>query len=432
MSKPSVGTVRILQNADHQPQWHGKFTLADKSRSKWEPLDPKIPAIDTPENRAAAKAYAASVAPRIRKRSAGQPGIETVAEYAKRWLGDREGRISAVRDDRTRITLHVLPLLGPIDVATFTRDDVERLRDALDVKITTGDLSWKTVACVWTLVTSMCGDMVTAKKRELRTRDDNPCRDVQPPERGARKAKQYLYPSEFLKFVSCDDVPLRWRRAVALAVCTFARDGELRALEWGAGDIDLEHGVLSITRARNARSGKVESTKSEETRRFALEPALLPLLQAMHDEVDGKGHLLRWHELHMARGLRRWLKVAKVDRDELHNGSATRKPMTWHDLRATGLTWMAVRGLDPLKIKQRAGHASFSTTELYIRQAEAVREGFGEPFPALPEALVRIAPKSPGAIAVPLSIGNPALFGAGHESRTRDLRLGKPTLYQLS
>jgi hypothetical protein len=43
---------------------------------------------------------------------------------------------------------------------------------------------------------------------------------------------------------------------------------------------------------------------------------------------------------------------------------------------------MAVRGDDPLKIKQRCGHTTFSTTELYIREAEAVQEGFGVPFPA--------------------------------------------------
>jgi effector-binding domain-containing protein len=39
------------------------------------------------------------------------------------------------------------------------------------------------------------------------------------PDRGASKEKQYLYPSESLKFVSCEDVPLRWRRHLL-------RDGE--------------------------------------------------------------------------------------------------------------------------------------------------------------------------------------------------------------
>jgi hypothetical protein len=49
---------------------------------------------------------------------------------------------------------------------------------------------------------------------------------------------------------------------------------------------------------------------------------------------------------------------------------------------------MAVRGDDPLKIKQRAGHSTFSTTEIYIREAESIRQGFGEPFPALPSCLL--------------------------------------------
>lgn len=56
-------------------------------------------------------------------------------------------------------------------------------------------------------------------------------------------------------------------------------------------------------------------------------------------------------------------------------------------MRATGLTWMAVRGDEPLKMMQRAGHTNFQTTQIYVRTAEAIREGFGAPFPALPAEL---------------------------------------------
>jgi Phage integrase family len=55
----------------------------------------------------------------------------------------------------------------------------------------------------------------------------------------------------------------------------------------------------------------------------------------------------------------------------------TWKALAWHDLRATGITWMAIRGDDPLHIQHRAGHTSFATTQRYIRQAEAVRPGIG-------------------------------------------------------
>ena len=44
---------------------------------------------------------------------------------------------------------------------------------------------------------------------------------------------------------------------------------------------------------------------------------------------------------------------------------------------------MAIRGDDPLKIMQRAGHEDFATTQGYIREAEAVRAGFGDVFPPL-------------------------------------------------
>ena len=275
----------------------------------------------------------------------------------------------------------------------------------------------------------MCSDMVNAKKRELRTRSDNPCRDVKPPERGARKAKQYLFPSEFVRFVSCQDVPLRWRRAVAVAVYTFLRDGELRVMRWQDGDVDLEHGIISVTRAWNRRTKRIKDTKTGESRRFAIEPALLPLLEAMHEEKCGEGPVVGLaSERAMARNLRRWLWKANVRRPELHEGSPTRKPLTWHDLRATGITWMAVRGDDPLKLRQRAGHSSFSTTEVYIREAEAVRQGFGDVFPPLPPCLLNIAPNRTGTIRDSQNPTKQGRSGGVDGTRTRGLRRDRPAL----
>ena len=46
---------------------------------------------------------------------------------------------------------------------------------------------------------------------------------------------------------------------------------------------------------------------------------------------------------------------------------------------------MAARGDDPLRIKQRAGHSSFRTTEGYIREAENLGASFGKVFPPLPD-----------------------------------------------
>jgi integrase len=150
-------------------------------------------------------------------------------------------------------------------------------------------------------------------------------------------------------------------------------------------DIELDHGTIHIHRSRNREDVHDKGTKTKAARRFTMEPAIVPLVRAMHEESNGEGHVIQLpNDKHLARDFRQWLSAADVDRAELHASTPTRKAMTFHDLRATGLTWLAIRGDDPLKIMQRAGHADFSTTQGYIRTAEAVRDGFGRVFPPLP------------------------------------------------
>jgi hypothetical protein len=49
-----------------------------------------------------------------------------------------------------------------------------------------------------------------------------------------------------------------------------------------------------------------------------------------------------------------------------------RRRTTFHDLKATAVTWMALRGDNPLAIMQRAAHRDVKTTQRYLRAAEMV------------------------------------------------------------
>jgi integrase len=102
----------------------------------------------------------------------------------------------------------------------------------------------------------------------------------------------------------------------------------------------------------------------------------------MHEERTGDAAVFERMPRHrdLAEGLRTYLEVAGVKRTELSTTDKTRKAITFHDLRPTGLTWMAIRVDEPLRIMQRAGHENFQTTQLYVREAEAIRDGFGEVF----------------------------------------------------
>jgi len=251
-------------------------------------------------------------------------------------------------------------------------------------------ISWRMGRLVWGTATKMANDAQNSKLDPIRCRDDNPSEKVQGPERGAVKAKGYLYPSEFLMLMECAKVPLHWRRRTALAIYLGVRTAELDALEWSA--FDLTHGIVSIYQAMDrSKKGRTKSTKGKRARRFKLDENLIPLLTAMFSESGGKGRLFpQLNNTGNAKRFRTFLKRAGVDRAELHCGAKdpNRKQITWHDLRATSGTWMAVRGDEPLKIMQRLGHADFATTMIYVREAEQlIGSGFGEPFPPLPSAL---------------------------------------------
>ena len=197
MGRKSTGTVRPTQDGK---AWEAKYTLLGGKRGPWGEL-PGSAGLDRP----AAEALAASYAPSVRASSAGDE--ETVAKYVDRWLADRKTRVVSIKDDTSRMRDHVLPELGTLGARSITRDDIERVRDKLDDKVKAGDLSWKTAQNVWTLLRKLGDDMANARNRELRVRSDNPAAGVKPPLRGKRKEKQFLFPSEFLKFLHHPDVP---------------------------------------------------------------------------------------------------------------------------------------------------------------------------------------------------------------------------------
>jgi hypothetical protein len=82
------------------------------------------------------------------------------------------------------------------------------------------------------------------------------------------------------------------------------------------------------------------------------------------------------------------LELAGITRTALFSRAPSVKAIRFHDLRSAGITWMAIRGDDPLNVQQRAGQSSFSTTQIYVREADAIRSGFDEPFAHLPDGLL--------------------------------------------
>jgi integrase len=428
MPRPRTGSLEPAgKHADGRPRFRLRLRLADGSKSD---------RFDVPEGMSEkqARAWVAGMQADedaqgglyaeklLKKQRAGTqtPVARAAADEMDRWFDTWEAArkskgLTATADNRSHYYGHILSDFDGKHVREWTPDDVRSHVRALDAKVRAGTLAWKSALNIWGTTRKICADAISSKLDALRVRTDDPTANVEGPDRGDEKAKPFLYPSEFLRFVSCEAVPLRWRLAVTLSVFLFPRYGELRVLEWQDGDIDLEHGTIHIHRAWDRRQRVVKPTKTGRSRRFSIEPALLPLLRELFNRAGGTGPILDMaSEYEMAVGLRRWLTKAGVARSELHVGTPTTKKLSWHDLRATGLTWMAVRGDDPLKIMQRAGHTNFQTTQIYVRTAEAIREGFGDVFPNLPAALFGPNERTKRVQVAEVLVGQPGLENVEH------------------
>ena len=377
--------------------WRGKVRLQDGSRSRVEIPDPKLYSETASRNHVAFcqededathAIYLAKLAKLARPKVATAP---VVTDEGDRWFGAWEAArikrgLSSVRDNRRHFMSYIRPAVRGKHVRDWTSEDGRAIVALLDSLIAGGEISAKYAGNIWGTATKMSADAVKSKVETLRVRQDNPLRDVEGPDDGDERTKQFLYPSEFVQLVSCADIPSRWRRAIVLAIYAFPRAGELRALRWE--DVDLAHGLITVHQAFDRRTRETGSTKSGKGRNVPIEPTLVPLLRVMHAERDESGLVCPMPN-RMASRLREWLTKAGVTRRALTDEtSETTKPLAWHDLRATGLTWCAVRGDEPMKIMQRAGHADLATTMLYVRTADAVGTSFGNVFPTLPDALV--------------------------------------------
>lgn len=140
---------------------------------------------------------------------------------------------------------------------------------------------------------------------------------------------------------------LRWSEARALTV----------------GDVSLvQFAAVTVQRAR-PEGVETKGTKSGKARRVPLADVLLPYVKK---RMQGRGpDALLFPPLHRARFLD-WL-----------NWGETGQGRTIHDLRHTAVCIWLASGVKPGVVKSWAGHASLSTTDIYIHHlgTEADAEG---------------------------------------------------------
>jgi len=387
----------MARPANPTPRWDGKEWIVRVTANGVQERH-ALPGIPENEPKLAAQ-VAKDFSDRLRAGDGvAADGSETCTAYRVRLdahrkeLGRRGGDL-----ERSTWSKWIAPTLGALAIAKVSSDDIERVRDMLDAKITLHTrtegkegIGWARARNVWTVVTSTFKAAKQSKRRDLRVRKDNPCADVLPPERGQSRQRTFLYPTEIGTLLACADVPTEVRQMYAVATYLYLRPGELRALL--VSDVDLAAGVVHVTKAYDDEANETKAPKTRNGVRDVPIPAtLVPLLQRL---VAGRkaGDLLLpvmavRSDRNRGRTFRTHLEWAKVTRPRLLADNPREEPVDFRSCRDTGITWLALSGVDVAKCQRRCGHDTLETTMGYVKVAEDIGGQIGEPFGPLPPDL---------------------------------------------
>lgn len=319
---------------------------------------------------------------------------ETVSTYAERWLDWRDKRGYTSIDNNRSALKQLLCIeveqnitLAERPIATVSRADCKAVASYLRKCYLEKRFGKLSAYKYWGVLYSMITDSSEeGGEDDLMVRPDNPIRSVKGLDRPQPGTRGCLYASEFLKLITCEQIPLASRRVIVLAVYLQMRASELFRIR--CEDLDLEREKISIRRGWDSYRKKEKLTKNGKTRIFEIPAPLLPLLRVMVAERGGTGLLLETSPYYVSHCFKAYLDAAGLHRWELRTRTETHTPLTLHGLRATGATWLACVEGNPLRLRRILGHSDQKTTDRYIDDSQLLGRNVGELFPSLPAELL--------------------------------------------
>lgn len=153
-----------------------------------------------------------------------------------------------------------------------------------------------------------------------------------------------------------------------LAILTGMRNGELHAVMWT--DVDFENKVISVTKSWSIADG-LGPTKSTKNRYIPISSELEMFLKTLKSQnLNTNGRVLE--------PLEHWIsgEQAKIIKEFCREIEIT--PIKFHDLRATFITQMLLKGVPLAKVMTIVGHSTIKTTMRYLRLVAQDTQGATE------------------------------------------------------
>jgi integrase len=273
------------------------------------------------------------------------------ADYAEAWLRTRPLRGRSSREYRSVLHGHLIPAFGVMRLDEITPMEVREWHASYGTR--TPSARAKAYRVLHAIMATAAEDdgLIGA----------NPCRIRRGGSDPRSRRITVAEPDEV--FAMAEAMRPEWRMLVLLAAYTTLRFGELSELR--RGDVDLEAGVLMVTRAVSRTEAGLQAgpPKSEAgIRDVTVPPFLLGDLAAhlaAHAQPGPDGLLFtapKGGQLYQSCMFREW------DRARC---SAGRPGLRFHDLRHTGATWAAEDGASTKQLMRRLGHANPAMAMLY-------------------------------------------------------------------
>ena len=303
---------------------------------------------------------------------------DTFDEFWAKLLEAKRPYVTAgtLQDYTTHGVKRLLPWFGGLRLSTIDEDRVRNWLSEMAELVADGELSAKTVNNARTCLSMTLGEAV--RRRHLPV---NPCRYV--PELPVERTEiDYLRLDEIDRyFDACAD---RYRALAEFLIGTGARISEALAVCWP--DVDLDAGVVRISRQRARGMDGTTPTKGRRFRSVQIGPRLVATLESVRDERRGSGiDDSGWLFLCPAPCRGRYsvrTQPAPLSRKTAHNWhewaleDADLRDMPLHSLRHTAATAWLSTGHPLIFVQRQLGHRSITTTEEHYGHLEVsfVRE----------------------------------------------------------
>jgi integrase len=167
-----------------------------------------------------------------------------------------------------------------------------------------------------------------------------------------------------------------WGDVVMFAACTAARIGEVSGCR--VKDINTDTWMWTIRRQTTPGPGGLidKGTKGKRAREVPLIEDIRELVERRIAQTDGT------EDARLFTGPKGGRITTAVLRDATHWNEVVAKlgyeHLRRHDLRHTGLTWMADAGVSVYRLQRIAGHGAITTTQRYIHPDRRGIEEAGE------------------------------------------------------